>query len=130
MAEDATPILENALLAVLPLFTISVTSHKAPVISGAEIDNRIRKLQTFNANFLVEVHILARTLEYVVESRSRKNKVLDNTNSDEYVENLGKVLALFDSLVSDEVPGRTFKSNLVRIYSYRNMSRTHLGFRS
>ena len=130
MAEDSTEyVFEKALLAVLPLFTINLSS-RTPVISGAEIDNRTRKQLTFTANFLAEVQILTRTLEHVVESRNRKDKALD-TKSDDYIENLGKALALFDSLVSDEVPGRTFESNFVRtVLPAPKIIETDLGVRS
>lgn len=130
MAEDSAEyVFEKALLAVLPLFTINLSS-RTPVISGAEIDNRTRKQLTFTANFLAEVQILTRTLEHVVESRNRKDKALD-TKSDDYIENLGKALALFDSLVSDEVPGRTFESNFVRtVLPAPKIIETDLGVRS
>jgi hypothetical protein len=113
MAEETVEhFLEKALLAVLPLFAFNVSSSTPTDISSAGLDNRTRKSQTFDANFLAEAQTLTTILENVVGSRCKTEKWWA-TRSDEYVENLGKVLHLFDNLVSDEVPGRTLNGNFV-----------------
>jgi hypothetical protein len=107
-AGPSSTVCEKALLVVLPLFEHVVTDP-APTAHTAQIDNRARRLQTFRANFLAEVQSLTRFLQNVVEPRARSPDIA----SDEYTEHMEKALALFDGLISDEVPGRTFNCPLV-----------------
>ncbi|KAE9368050.1 hypothetical protein N431DRAFT_75410 [Stipitochalara longipes BDJ] len=114
MTESANDrICERLLISVLPLFEYIVPRLTSATAFGAplsEIDDRTRRLQTFAAKLLPEVKAIRHLLQDVVEQYASAPK----TDSDDYVELLSKVLILFESLVSDDVPGQTVESDLVK----------------
>jgi len=103
-------ICERLLIFVLPLFEYIVP--RLPPAPLSEIDDRARRLQTFAAKLLPEVKAIRHLLQDVVEQYASAPK----TDSDDYVELLSKVLILFESLVSDDVPGQTVDCDLVKKY--------------
>jgi hypothetical protein len=111
---EMEPVCETALLAVLPVFRLTVADDEPnAIVRVAHIDNASRKLMSFRAQFLAELDRAYELIQKLLDSISGgRSSFMDE---DEYGDNLIKLLRLFDKYISDNVPGFDHRNALVRI---------------
>jgi len=115
---------ENALIIVIPLFEFKVERKQAGNLDPiALIDDRMRKYQSFCANFLMELRTLRHLLEGVVRSWSKSSKI----ESNEYKDIIIDILTVLEEQISHKVPGLSGEG-LVSMHWFLGSRATQPGF--